>query len=354
MKLHPLIMCLISALCLTAAHAEGQIKVYGIIDTGLQFSKAKHADSNIKMVSGQQSGSRWGLEGKEDLGSGNYTFFILESQFDADTGAVKNFNGETNGLFTRQSVIGLGGEYGEVMLGRMYNGSGPAGRNQTLAGADAFKTAWLDASSRSLSLENTLRLRNAIQYATPSINGWKAVGTFSLTRFKNEEAAKWTQNDRLVDLAVRYKGKKLYFMAGGNKTENAGNKTGILNFVTGGHYDFGSFKLFAGYRFGNHLDTAGFQFKGKSNWRIHGEWIGLQVPAGKGLFMTQVVHLNAKSRNKDGGSFAKTSFGLGYQYFLSKRTDVYLVASYSKANHVAKDAATENRLLTTVGMRHRF
>lgn len=100
--------------------------------------------------------------GQEDLGNGNYAFFILEGQFDSDNGQVKNFNGETDGLFTRQSVLGVGGKYGEVMFGRLYNGSGPAGRNQTLAQADAFKTAWVDASCRTLSLENTLRLRNAV------------------------------------------------------------------------------------------------------------------------------------------------------------------------------------------------
>ena len=356
MKLHSVMACVVGALLLSAqAYAvESGVKVYGIIDTGLQFTKAKHTDSTVKMVSGQQSGSRWGFTGQEDLGNSNYAFFILEGQFDSDNGQVKNFNGETDGLFTRQSVLGVGGKYGEVMFGRLYNGSGPAGRNQTLAQADAFKTAWVDASCRTLSLENTLRLRNAVQYSTPNLSGWKAVTTFSLTRFKNSEAATWTQNDRLVDLAVRYKGKKTYFMVGANKTEDAGNESGIFNFVTGGHYDFGPFKLFAGYRYGKHLATAGVQFKGPSDWTIHGEWVGLQVPVGKGLIMSQVNHLNAKSDSKGKGSFAKTSFGLGYQHFLSKRTDVYLIGAYSTANQAAKDAETENRFVTTVGMRHRF
>lgn len=355
MKLRSVITGIAGLLLLCSyVQAQGEVKIYGIIDTGLQFTKAKNTVATVKMVSGQQSGSRWGFEGKEDLGNGNYAFFILEGQFDSDTGSVKNFNGETNGLFTRQSVLGFGGKYGSIMFGRLYNGSGPAGRNQTLAGTDAFKTAWTDASSRSLSNENTLRLRNAVQYATPELNGWKAVGTFSLTRFKGEEASEWTNNDRLVDLAVRYKSKKLYFLIGANKTENAGNKSGIFNFVTGAHYDFGFFKAFAGYRFGNHLDTAGIQFKGNSDWKINGEWLGVQIPTRSGIVMSQVIHLNAKSRASGRGSFAKTSFGLGYQHFLSKRTDIYLVGSYSKANQVAKNAATENRFLTTVGMRHRF
>ena len=52
------------------AFAASNVTLYGVIETGVVVQKAKHHDTNVAMVSGFDSGSRWGIRGVEDLGNG--------------------------------------------------------------------------------------------------------------------------------------------------------------------------------------------------------------------------------------------------------------------------------------------
>lgn len=60
-----------------AAQADN-IKLYGVVDTGVYVHHASNGTTVVDMASGITKGSRWGLEGKEDLGSGYGVFFRLE------------------------------------------------------------------------------------------------------------------------------------------------------------------------------------------------------------------------------------------------------------------------------------
>lgn len=72
------------------AEQADNIKLYGIVDTGVYVHHASNGTTVVDMASGITKGSRWGLEGKEDLGSGYSVFFRLEQGFELDSGATKS------------------------------------------------------------------------------------------------------------------------------------------------------------------------------------------------------------------------------------------------------------------------
>ena len=70
------------------------VTLYGLVDYGFSYehldgdSSAYDAQDTFQMKSGQNSGSRFGLKGTEDLGNGMKVSFVLENGFSADTGAL--------------------------------------------------------------------------------------------------------------------------------------------------------------------------------------------------------------------------------------------------------------------------
>ena len=114
-----------------AAQAETSVTLYGLIDTGISYTRinGSYTDpktgvttgsgvSRMGATTGTTAGSRWGLRGKEDLGGGLYAMFQLESGFDSRNGSSL----QENRLFGREATIGLGSaEWGEFRFGRQYN-----------------------------------------------------------------------------------------------------------------------------------------------------------------------------------------------------------------------------------------
>ena len=81
------------ALTVTAAvalpvHAQSSITLYGVIDEGINYTNNAGDKSAYQLESGYAQGSRWGLKGSEDLGSGLKAIFDLENGFDVNSGAL--------------------------------------------------------------------------------------------------------------------------------------------------------------------------------------------------------------------------------------------------------------------------
>jgi predicted porin len=96
------------ALAVTAAFAlpvfaQTSITLYGVIDEGINYTSNAGDKSAYQLESGYAQGSRWGLKGSEDLGSGLKAIFDLENGFDASTGAF----GQGGRMFGRQAFVGL-------------------------------------------------------------------------------------------------------------------------------------------------------------------------------------------------------------------------------------------------------
>ena len=76
----PLIAASLAALCASGSVcAQSSVTLYGIIDEGLTFSNNQLGNKAYQMQSGISQGSRWGMQGTEDLGGGLSAIFRLEN-----------------------------------------------------------------------------------------------------------------------------------------------------------------------------------------------------------------------------------------------------------------------------------
>lgn len=95
------------------------VTVYGIADAAIEHRGNAADGGATRMRSGGFSGGRFGLRGAEDLGGGMRALFVLESGLELDKGTAS----DAARFWNRQALVGLGGRWGEVTLGRQYTGS---------------------------------------------------------------------------------------------------------------------------------------------------------------------------------------------------------------------------------------
>lgn len=105
-----------------SASAQSNLTLYGVADIYTEFltNQAAPGDgravTQTRMASGGKSGSRWGMKGKEDLGSGWRAAFRLESSVNLNNGT-----GAGAGGFDRSAWVALeNDQWGMLRLGRQY------------------------------------------------------------------------------------------------------------------------------------------------------------------------------------------------------------------------------------------
>lgn len=119
MKTHLCALAVLAALPQLAS-AQSSLSISGLLDLGLVHGSGGVAGSVTKVTSGIANGSRIAFRGREDLGDGLSAVFLLESGFQADTGAL----GQGGLLFGRQAYVGLSSQrWGALTLGRQYSPS---------------------------------------------------------------------------------------------------------------------------------------------------------------------------------------------------------------------------------------
>ncbi len=159
--------------------------VYGKVDVGFGYnnvdSDAFMSDQDFgtketfSLDSGNNSGSRFGFKGTEDLGNGYAVSFLLENGFDADTGSL-GFDGR---LFGREARLSLETPYGTVSFGRMGGLTAGAGTYDLFQlYGDNHDGGW----SGSIGTGNWAargRYDNMITYASPKFAGLQGFAQYS-------------------------------------------------------------------------------------------------------------------------------------------------------------------------------
>ncbi|WP_175779161.1 porin [Burkholderia anthina] len=153
----------------TLAHAQSNVLLYGIVDTGVAYVTNEGGQHAIAMVGGGgDRPNRIGFRGTEDLGNGLHANFVLENGFNVATGGL----GQGGLLFGRQAYVGLSDDrLGEIRLGRQYDlmvdlvpYTAAASGN---GGFYSFHLGDLDRLGGE-------RLNNSVQYRTPEFGGLRA------------------------------------------------------------------------------------------------------------------------------------------------------------------------------------
>jgi predicted porin len=369
----------LAAFAAVSSFAQSTVTLFGGADLNY-----RNVESGVNKFSGMaQDGiysSRFGVNGTEDLGGGLKANFHFEGGMAPDVGTSAALT------FTRKSVIGVSGNFGEVRLGRDYTPlftvagiADPFGTNgvgssynvansvttnvviANAANAGSFATAQV-ASATTVSSStvaagtvyadpNAVRANNSVTYYSPSFSGFTVSGMYSFG-VENTNLAKDSGAMTSVKLAyangpvaVAYANQ---VTKGGVAATAAADSESITTNFLAGSYDLGVAKLSAGYK----TDKASFYAE-----TFKSTILGVVAPMGaltlKASFVTRSL----------GSDKVADQVAFGGVYDLSKRTSVY--ATYSTLNNeagygmnVGSAAASDFSGLTSkgfeAGVKHSF
>ena len=392
------------------------VTLYGKVDLGLQYMNsnsdvltAVEADGvkypgveNVKkdswgVKSGSNSGSRFGLKGTEQIADGLTVGFQLEQGFNADDGTL----GADGLAFNREARLYVQTDFGEIGLGRMGGLDSGLGSYDIISKGYAFGTGWGSSigDSSAIFLGESGRMDNVITYKSPAFAGVTVSAQASLAKASVEEGEGSSDVDRYYALGVNGAWGDLTAAlvfsttdyartwvneAGTEDQAREDNSKVVTGYVA---YDFGVVKpmLAAQYfddlhvnAWANDIDTteaspAGWAAKwlAGSSVKGYGVMLGATAPIAAGTLYAMAGYNDFETTagidkglmpgnvevSMDKVEVDTVSFGIGYQYPLSKRTYVYTAAGYTKVSGDTGVKGLEGDTKTTevvAGIVHNF
>ena len=376
------------------------VTLYGKFDGGLNYTHQKVDGSNstdsFEARSGQNSGSRFGLKGTEQISDGLTVGFQLESGFDLDNGKL----GQGGRIFGREARGYVKTDFGEIGFGRMGGLDSGLGSYDLIGDASVFGTGW-GSMTVAMSLffkGKSDRYDNMLSYKSPEFAGLTLVAQASLSRDTS------TEDDEGTHLADRYYAVGLgadYGALTGALTFSMQDYGGIADRLTGnqveiedgeyndsdgytvtayGQYDFGVTKVSLGAQYFDNVaqvrgsvigefdtDDGSFSYKDVDfGVTGYGVMLGAITPVAGGNLYASLGYADYEASDLpdtaaegvDKADYKVYGVGVGYQYPLSKRTYVYTAASYTQQtkNSGAVDAKDVDTKTTEVmmGLVHNF
>ena len=346
-KLHPLLIAGLMGAAGTSALAQSSVNIYGSLDLAA-YSKQLSGETRTKtLTSGIMNASRYGFSGSEDLGDGLKARFDLSGYVRVDTGQVGR--SDTDGFFQRYAWVGL--ESDKLGLARLGRVSTPNFINTIRFNpfADSslspiFMQTYVASGAQPMMTSHGTSdsaWSNSVAYTTPLLGGFQV----ALQVAANEGTG-----------SGRRLGGSAYYATGpfsvGLSLEDLSNMS--LNFSKppasilmntahtvqlGAAYDLGVVKFYAqGQREKLENATVGITLRTGQ--------LGASVPIGLGRVLvsyarTDKTQTAAVDQKRDTAS-------LGYDYFLSKRTDLYAVLTSDKVTSLNRGNGV------ALGIRHNF
>ena len=327
------------------ASAQSSVTVSGVIDidANTQTSAATGQRINSLQNGGYQT-SFFQIAGTEELGGGMKADFHLGSFFQANNGQDGRFPGDT--LFSRDANVDLAGGFGRVTLGRQIS---PLYLSTLLFNPfdDSFAfSPIIQHTYNAFAAGNVINAdsgySNAIAYSTPDIQGLSATVLYTMAG-QIGQTNSWSAN------VLYFHGPFAATLAYENTNTDATNsfvgayQVGSTQKVAqvGVSYDFNPVKVYFQYE---HNDTPLAVTGGPvtdASTSLSTFQVGTKINVGQGNILASYA--------KTGGWVDHKTFSVGYDYDLSKRTDVYVMGMNDQA---ADYANTVNSF--SVGIRHRF
>ena len=340
--------------CVAGSAFAANVDVYGRIDTGLSYvhydeTGLSDAKDTLSLDSGMSSGNRWGLKGSEDLGNGYQVGFVLESGFDADTGAMSK-----DGLFNREATLRVSGPFGSIYAGRMGRIGSDAGSVGFYAGSvSPFGSGWGKMAGHfAVTANYDSRYNNALAYVSPKVGPVTVYAQYTMGNATENESG----DDRLFSLGaqadfgalqvlglVEYLNKK----SAGTTVYDDSQYDDSYTINLGGSYAFSVAKVFlAGQYFKAAPNYAGMKANYAKDPRVlNNEWrwsfdgfgvnVGATAPIGAGEFLVSAgygkgdVNHDTKDAKISADAYI---IQVGYTYPFSKRTNLYAGAGYMQTS----------------------
>jgi GBP family porin len=322
-----------------AANAQSTVTITGYADGSVLAESGGAAGSVKKVSSGVSGPSRLIFRGSEDLGGGLSAFFHLEHGVTFDTGGSLQQN-----FWGRQSFLGISStSVGTLRAGLVYTplfttmrDVADPFRNAFVAQAGNIMTSGVPAGPKSVAFPNPsaptgtvasggLSRANTLLYTTPNLSGFVGELAYSLGEQAGSESAL-----RTIGGSAGYSQGPLNIRLAYEKTNNAAANDSARNTILGANYDFGMVKVYFGYGTNKGFGTI-------DNTDLV---VGVNVPVGAGTIMASYV----KKNDKSAANIDPYQIGLGYVYYLSKRTMLH-----ASAAKIGNNAPNTSPAFYTVG-----
>jgi len=330
-------LCGASAL-LGGSGASAQSSVlYGLVDVSASHTKPVGGEATEQLESGGMQRSFLGFRGTEDLGGGLRVVYKLESYVRFENGAIGRNGSDT--FFSRESSVGLSGAFGTTLLGRTVTPIFLAAINFNPFGESAgfSPTARQYFGPRGVMLGDS-RWNSSINYnntATTSALRLNAIGSLAPQNGTPQPGHNWGGSAAYITgpfaatLAFeKVRSSSQPLPAGFDRQEAV---------MLGATYDFKFLRVYG--QVGRvkteaDLDVQSILYQ-----------LGAAIPFSTSAILFSYGHSHVKTPLT---ATTDQTTSIGYDYFLSKNTDVYIAALYEKLSF------TSNGNSFAGGIRHRF
>jgi predicted porin len=372
------------------AHAQSSVTLYGLVDESIQYvnNATPHGGALWQMFGGNLQGNRWGMKGTEDLGGGLKTIFQLESGFDINTGKMN----QGSRLFGRQAYVGLTHDaYGTLTAGRQYDPV--VDMVQPLTGDNYFGSTFATPGDVDNN-DNSSRTNSAIKYVSPVFAGFQFEGMYALggvagaTGSGQTWGAAATYATGPFSIAGGYLSMHNFSstlvrtgwsstsdgMFDSNFPANAGinaayataSRVGIASVAA--QYVTGPWTGSLSYSNAQYYHDGSSTFFQTQKYEVGRAYLGYQItPAA----LLGLGYAYTKGHGDSSATYNQVS--LGGDYSISKRTDFYLVGAWQHASGQQRDpttgllvsstasiasygnqSSTDNQVMVSLGIRHKF
>jgi predicted porin len=322
---------------LPAMHAEAQsLEIYGLIGMyGGSFKRSGDPAATRQINGGGLNTSYIGIRGKEDLGGDLKAVFSLESFYRPDTG--EQGRNPNDPLFSRNAWVGIESKAGRLSFGRQSNPTYLAMiRLSPFGNSVVFSPLTLQSFVTTFGsniLGDTV-WNNVIQYTSPDIKGFRGSALYGL----GEVAGKPGIGN--LGLHGTYaSGKFLAAVSWQRLRVNISTPLTVQQeaYLAGATYDFGPVKVY--------VNAERTSLDGGRSNRLFDAGLSIPVSAASAIWLEA-----AQSRIEIPGAAdtRRTTAALGYDYRLSKRTDVYVIYLYDKRSDMGSAGNG------AIGIRHLF
>jgi predicted porin len=324
----------------SAASAQSSVTLSGAIDLGVY-----RQNDQWNMQNSGSSHTNVTLSGTEDLGGGMRAFFYMNHRFNANTGAQRDAN-----AFWRQSWVGLGGSsFGEVRMGKILPPLQDLNGNFEIGDGDGAGVRVASVHTGGLFAGNNNygnRYANSIYYKSPNLAGLTVHAMIAAGDQNSDPTAAGlptlsaSGSTKPAGLGVDYAAGPLRIAAAYDRSADDRKTKGIY-----GSYNAGVANFMAQWEKGDTGPVGNPSATDVSRWSI-----GAKVPLGATILKAGYTKWSDEDVKK---------IGMGADYFLSKRTNLYAEFGKFSGNGRANSAtytgaATGPGALTDTSRKARF
>jgi predicted porin len=355
-----------------SAAAQGNVTLYGLLDVAAGRFKGAPGGVNArdqavhKLDGGGLSTSHWGLRGTEDLGGGLAASFELSGFLRNDSGTVGRsdaipapVNVAADPFWSRAAWVGLG----SARLGRLRLGNVTTLMFLNAISSNAFGDSTVFAPLNLVTFIGSPQAggtgwTNSIVYDSPAISGFAFSAARSMAEAQGGHNSalrlSHTQGAWSASLAWQDVKKNPLTFADGTSANNT------RSWQLAAAYDFEVVKLFAHL---GRIDNRGTETAPQhARYRL---WdLSAAAPIGTGRVLAGVAQRKTGDRvapvpaTAAGGNLERRVLTVGYDHYLSKRTDVYALLMNDRTRTSTLPAASlplgASATSGAVGLRHRF